>query len=237
MGDRWAIEQLQQAGVQATSIKVYLCALKSLLKYLRVRRLQNVDETFLAPAIETVGNYMSSLRGDVNERHNEYKELESETIDELIPKLKAYSISQAARVVIKMMGNVAESVPTAAQFADIRAHMIVTVLINNGQRSGALLNCTLDQFASGKHIESCFIMKVAEHKTSTSHGYARLTISEQEFRHLKSYVTLRNRLITDAGTKDHRFLFPDIAGGKMSVKLFNCYIRILLNTKRVTATW
>ena len=60
--------------------------------------------------------------------------------------------------------------PSQAEYTSVRDYILTVLCINNGSRSGALVNMTLKECERATLQDECFIVRVKNHKTLYPHG-------------------------------------------------------------------
>ncbi len=70
---------------------------------------------------------------------------------------------------------------SAEAFGCARDHLVVILLLSNGQRSGVVRNLTYEEYLKIHKIEQSdlYCIRVAKHKTSSYHGAAKLAFTEE----------------------------------------------------------
>ena len=83
----------------------------------------------------------------------------------------------------------------ASEFRRLRDYVLVEVARSNGQRSGDVLQMTVDEFHRSSAVHGLRVVHMACHKTLTTYGSARLALSEESHRHAATFVTVRYGIV------------------------------------------
>ncbi len=146
-----------------------------------------------------INRWMHSLRKDIQSRRQELLEQQSARIDASCRAVSAYAGSEFARHVNVFLQEYTGSVVSQSDFLDVRDHLIVTLLTENGQRSGSVCNLTLQEFEQIQEKEERFIIRVAKHKTVATFGSARLVFDQKICRQLHLYAHMRSLRMKQIG--------------------------------------
>jgi len=68
---------------------------------------------------------------------------------------------------------------------------------DNASRSGVIANMTITQFQCAHLVDGCYVISVSQHKTSSSYGPAKITVTQTLYSRLRVYVEyFRSRVLT-----------------------------------------
>ena len=77
-----------------------------------------------------------------------------------------------------------------------RRYLTTTIVLKNAQRAGAIINLTMEEWERASQIESkvepYLVVRVADHKTASSHGSARLVIQADLVPYIERYIVSTN---------------------------------------------
>lgn len=112
-------------------------------------------------------------------------------------QVNVFEASNIARSAIEIMGEYEDyegQLPlNQPEYTVVRDYLLTVLCINNGSRSGTLTNTTLDEFNNVEEEDGCFVPKVKNHKTFTTHGPVHLVFSPT----LYKYVQIFRNILSD----------------------------------------
>jgi len=125
-----------------------------------------------------------------------------------------YLRSEYAMHAIKLLNlNLAYWTPSMYDFTKVRNHMMAILSIGNAQRSGVLINFSLNTYEHATVSGNSLVFAVAEQKSGDTHGAATFAVNQEEATLLKSYMRLRKLERFDQAEP---FVFINITGTQMT---------------------
>ena len=139
---------------------------------------------------EKISRWSSSFRQTCAKRHWEKME---EDIHQLITptQVKELEQSKAARDAICLLGQLSVEPNmdiSQSQFTLIRDFLIVQISIDNANRAGAIANMKMTELKKKFKQDGEYVILVKAHKTLSTHGPARVIMSEKLFRWVDIYA-------------------------------------------------
>ena len=178
--------------MKPTTIKSYMFAMRRFFAFQHGRKL--IPDADCDTAEREFTRWTQSLRNMVAVQHHNYAETEQQLVPKVASAMAAYDSTNHRRAAIRllyMFGNDHHATPSGTQFTQTRDYLVLELLRQNGQRSGAILNATLDEFETiRKFDEDSYILKVKKHKTAATYGSARLCMSSDLYTELDTWVTV-----------------------------------------------
>ena len=99
------------------------------------------------------------------------------------------------------------------------------ILLENGQRTGAIINSTKDQFDQAVREGAVYIMKVKKHKTYNPYTSCNLVLSKELYSDLYIWTTfIRSALIEKAGSSAKE-LFVNFNGKSLDASSHNGFLQ------------
>ena len=184
---------------QPGTVKSYLGALNQFFVFLKCECVEvDVSPEALSRLSDQVKLWAKSYRKRGKDRFWE-KRMEDMAIIRKSEQVKEFEASDTARQAIKVMGEYEDYggtlPPSQPKYTGVRNYLLTVLCINNGSRSGTLANMTLDEFKNVKEEDGCFVAKVKNHKTFTTHGLVHLVFSVTLYKYVEIYITrFRNKL-------------------------------------------
>ena len=114
-------------------------------------------------------------------------------------QIKEFETSKIAREAVRLLGQYdneerADS-PNQSEFTTVRDYLLTIICINNGARSGALANMTLQEFERATKEDGCAVVRVHNHKTLFSHGPVNVVLDQSLHRYTAIFIEkFRNRI-------------------------------------------
>jgi len=105
--------------------------------------------------------------------------------------------------------------PTQTNFCLVRNHIIMKIILSNPQRSGCILNMTMQAFVKATIKNGHHIIQVKDHKTSRTYGAADLVLDSSLHSHVSKYIH-QFRPETDSP-----YVLINWSGKKMAVSSLN----------------
>lgn len=187
----WA-EKLRQKKFSCHTLFSYFVAIDHFLRYLKCQGLSNIRLEPLDLIQAKVTGWKKTFCNLKNKSKNIFEENQEEEAI-FAQDVKRYKCSDAARNAVSKLSNLSEEnlEPSPMDFANIRNHLMVSLLLSSGQRAGALKNLTIREFKGKKYIEKeeAFILRVKNHKTSSVYGDANISIDAVLARHLDCFIS------------------------------------------------
>ena len=194
--DQWLnkFEKEKQPG----TIKSYLGSLNQFYRFLKCENVGvNASSERLSSLSEQVTLWGRSYRKKSAGRHWE-KQMEDISSLRTPDQIRDFETSEVAREAVRLLGKYQEkgdAEPSQPEYTCIRDYLLTVICINNGSRSGALANMTLQEFERATLEDECFVVRVKNHKTLCSHGPANVVLNKSLHRYTKIFIEkFRNQL-------------------------------------------
>ena len=184
---------------QPGTVKSYLGALNLFYVFLKCEGVEvDVSPATLSSLSDQAKLWARSYRKLSQDRFWE-KRMDDMATMRTPQQVKEFETSIVARSAIKMMGEYddyeGELPPNQPDYIVVRDYLLTILCINNGSRSGTLANMTLDEFKNVEEDDGCFVAKVKNHKTFTTHGPVHLVFSHTLYKYVQIYIRqFRNKL-------------------------------------------
>lgn len=167
---------------------------------------------------EKVARWSTSFRRSSAKRHWEKME---EDFNALISpeQIKEFERSKAARDAICLLGKLtgAQNMDISqSQYTLLRDFLIVEIAIDNANRSGALANMKMGEFKKMKTEGDDSVILVKDHKTMSTHGPARIVLSQKLSRWLQIFVTEVRPRVSGATNDNDRHVFLSWNGERLA---------------------
>jgi len=180
-----------------TTVKAYLCALR---QYFTFEKTNNnvIEVSTCVKAIENCQRWIRATRQEVSAQRHQLIESEQAVIPQVAKSLVDYDSTKHRRDAIMLLHTLRgdpKTVPSTRDFLQIRDYLMIELMRQNGQRTGPIINSTIDDFDVANKIDDGYILKVKEHKTSKSHGSARLCLSPEIYVEMKTWIAARRRYL------------------------------------------
>jgi hypothetical protein len=181
------------------TVKSYLDALNQFYVFLKCEGFDvGVSTETLTTLSEQVKLWAKSYRKKGIDRFWE-KRMEDMSTMRTPEQVREFDTSKTARLAISLLGEYqdteGEMPPSQPEYTTVRDYLLTTLCINNGSRSGTLANITLQEFENAHKEDGCFVAKVKNHKTFTTHGPVNLVFTPSLHRYIHIYIAkFRNRL-------------------------------------------
>ena len=198
--DKWLVvfEKDRQPG----TLKAYLGALHRFYAFLKCEQID-------LPGVKNASRILDSMCEQMKMWIKSYSKLVKrrfwvkrlEDISNLRTpeQIKQFDSSDVARRAIKIIGEFQESneqvLPSQSQYTTVRDYLLTILCINNGSRSGALANMTMEEFRAAQRDGDEYLVRVKNHKTFDSHGPAPVVFSQSIYKWMEVFIgRMRNRL-------------------------------------------
>lgn len=198
-----------------TSVKAALWGLRRAFAYVR---LASMTELFAADfcrhAEERIGNWTVNMKADAARQRHRHREAEDDVVRKLIgllPEFDGLSTVRDAVSTAERLASDGGGLATGGEFRRLRDYVLIEVARSNGQRSGAVLHMTVDEFDRSSAVHGHHVVHVACHKTSSTYGSARLVLSDETHRHAATLVTVRSGVVP----RSCPYLFATASGGSL----------------------
>ena len=143
-----------------------------------------------------------------------HREAEDDIVRKLIQLLAKFDVHSTVRDAMRIAEQLAsdgDRLVTASEFRRLRDYVLIEVARSNGQRSGGVLEMTVDEFHRSSAGHGHGVVHMACHKTSTTYGSARLVLSEEYHRPAATFVTVRSGIVPQTCP----YLFATASGGSL----------------------
>lgn len=181
------------------TIKSYLGSLNQFYAFLRC---ENVDVGVSSEILESLSQqvklWTSSFRKKSLDRFWE-KRMDDMSSMRTPQQVSAFDTSEVARDAVRLLGEYQDKRdqenPTQPEYTTVRDYLLTVLCINNGSRSGTLANMTLREFEQASKDDDCFIIRVKDHKTFTTHGPVNVVFNASLYQYTKIFIEkFRNEL-------------------------------------------
>jgi site-specific recombinase XerD len=195
--DEWLVkfEKEKQPG----TVKSYLGTLCNFYAFLKCENFDvGVSVDHLSSLSQQVKLWARSFRKNSMNRFWE-KRMEDISTMRTPEQVKTFDTSEVARAAITILGEYKgkeeEISPTQPDYTSVRDYLLTVLCINNGSRSGTLANMTLREFRQATKEDDCFIVRVKDHKTFTTHGPVSVIFTASLYSYTQIFIEkLRNHL-------------------------------------------
>ena len=133
---------------EASTVIVYIYALKRMLTYLKSVTSSKPREVFYQRAIADMEVWQGCLRKKKTNRKHKYAEDEEERVKILVKKLAVYYKSDLYTRAVKVLGSWSpEQVVDEGTYTLVRNYVLLEMLITNGHRTGVATNMTVMEWS------------------------------------------------------------------------------------------
>ena len=226
------------------TLKSYLYSIRLFLEFCLIAE-KHVNSDRCEAGIQRIGRWINSLKHDTKLRRQELYEEQADQLMNVEELASFYSSESHLRAVdffnsVRQTGDVGDMASQAILSSAVN-DLILWILLDNGPRSGALLNATVPEFRNVKYEGGERIMSVKKHKNFATQGPCHIVLSEQLLECLQTWVEVIHPVLKSRAPEemqsDHIFL--DIYGRaitrKKGMKRLQVYAEEVLGTK-ITAT-
>jgi len=178
--------------LSAAAIRKYLKSYLDFISYIITERVDVPD--FSPDDILTLKLKVSKWRKSyVNDEKSQQLKKNIETYDNLVSKesLAVYEESQNATRAKQLLGDSSIGKRRLSQkdYVVVRDHLISLVHFSTASRSGVTANLMMEEFESAKMLnDGRYLIRVNNHKTRHTYGPASVTLKEQHFLWLTTFV-------------------------------------------------
>lgn len=188
LGTRWLPNFRAQPGTK----KAYINSFEQFVNFLEHRDLGGFTEQHFRRLRQESKAWKASLRGEHQQRKAELmaqEEMELISDQEIAKFRKSPEISSIWGTVRSFQAKSARNIRSLAlvdeqTYADIINLLAVEILIDNAQRTGALINMTMEEYKGRRNR----IIKVGRHKTIVTSGPARFVLLPETERLMDVFV-------------------------------------------------
>eukprot|EP00111_Clytia_hemisphaerica_P021907 TCONS_00064402-protein len=202
------------------TVKSYLYSLRFFYKFVQTERpklvLKHLDRCL--ELINTMDSWISTYRK--KQKANQWK-VELKQFQEMITAEDMHKFDNSEHVKRCKKGlkqaSKSEKKVSMKLFTNSRDFILISLCLDNAQRSGAMGNMTLNEFNKGTvHEDGIYKVSVVNHKTLDSNGPANLVFTPELYHETENYVKyMRNSLDGISKTKECP-VFVSWSGNKMS---------------------
>jgi len=223
---------LNQAAFKPGTIKSWIYALKKFVFFLKRNGLCGINALVHAEMQEDCKIWLRATLRRCRENHVRIMEHDAAVIPELKTSLTSKLQGRFADVMEEYLRLPALS---NDQFSNVRDFLSLTILAENGQRIGIILNATVAEWTHRQEMaDGTFTFRVAQHKSSRSHGAACLSVTGDTESSMSRYIEHRNDLLKEK--RDKGLLFPNLNGNKQQAGAANARFRKLVDSDSLTST-
>ena len=217
--DDWLtnFEKLKKPG----TLKSYLGTLNQFYIYVQsecsdILPTLDVTQAELVSLSNQVKLWARSYRKSIQDRFWE-KRVEDLSNRKTPEQIRKFETSETTRNAVKLLGEFSEKeqVLTQAEYTNVRDYLLTELCINNGSRSGALANMTLQEFNQASQEEGCYVVRVKNHKTYTTHGPVNLVLNPTLYKYVEIFITKMRNNIPDVDLGNKTTVFLSWRGCKM----------------------
>ena len=196
--DQWLTNGFFEKEKQPGTLKSYLGSLNQFYRFLTCENVAvNASSEQLSSLSEQVTLWGRSYRKKSAGRHWE-KQMEDILSLRTADQIRDFKTWEVAREAVRLLCEYQEkrdAEPSQPEYTCIRDYLLTAICINNGSRSGALANMTLQEFERVTLEDECFVVRVKNHKTLCSHGPANVVLNKSLYRYTKIFIEkFRNQL-------------------------------------------
>ena len=149
--------------------------------------------------------------------------------------VKKFDTSEVARNAVKILGefqNAGEvEILSQTEYTAVRDYLMTEICIDNGSRSGSIVNMTLEEFNNASKEEDCHVVRVKKHKTFTTHGPANIVLSSSLYGYMLIFISkFRNQLV-DADTSEKSAVFlirrgTALDSSAVGAQISSCWVKV-----------
>ena len=163
---------------------------------------------------EKITRWSSSFRNSCAKR--QWQKMETDLHQLITPEqIKEFETSEAARNAVTLLGKLSSAhniEVTQSRYTLIRDFLIVEISIDNANRSGSISNMKMGEFKRIKKEGNEKVIFVKEHKTLSTHGPARIILSEKLASWLQIFVREVRCKVYGASEDDNSCVFLSWTG-------------------------
>lgn len=181
----------------ASTVSNYLTSFERFLTWAAARMMNFVDADAASSVASRVHVWNRSLK-KLTRRRNAQKKVDdsARTIqpDDISRFLNGSRYDRAAKLLADALFHVSGERPDCRdmdEHALVRNHVVMQFILHNACRAGPLTNVTLSEFKKAWIAgtqDGHYVIRVAEHKTASSFGYASLVLPDMEMDKAWTYV-------------------------------------------------
>lgn len=143
-------------------------------------------------------------------------------------QVKEFDTSKVARVAVTLLGEYKDKeddmIPTQSEYTSVRDYLLTVICINNGSRSGTLANMTLLEFGQATKEDGCYVVRVKDHKTFTTHGPVNVVFSAFLYNYTQIFIEKFRNTMEGVSSDGHSFVFLSANLRKLSSSQVGCQI-------------
>jgi len=214
------------------TVKSYLYSLVFFYKYIQCDAPQELVQYLnqCSKMIVIVQNWISVYRKKLRGSHwkKELEQLDQLLTSEEIKKLDDSNTVKFCKKVLKEVRDTSRQ-NSFKEFTNARDYIIMCLCLDNGSRTGALSNMTINEFQKAKPQGRSFTVRVENHKTLETSGPATLCFSSTLYSEAEKYlVFFRNNLEGVSVQRTDPF-FVSWQGKKMSSSMVTAQLNSFWN--------
>ena len=222
------MEQMENANRKATTIRVALYGMQKFVEFLQATKRELFSAEESRAAVVTLKNYGSSLKRDVCLQRQQKRRASQNEVEAALPRMSVYTKTHHYQRAKEILSSGAPL--TYREFMHLKEYIIAQLILNNGPRTGVILNCLLSEYHDAKEVDGQHVINVTSHKTACN-GEARIGVNADLWEELKMYVSLRSKTIDD-----QKYLFPTRNGCMMQSNHVSRCLNRALDLKTNTTT-
>lgn len=200
------------------TVKSYLGSLNQFYSFLKCEKVDvGVSSEQLTSLSDQIKLWTKSFRKESNHRFWE-KRMEDMSSMRTPEQIKEFETAEIARTAIRLLGEYQESEigsPSQPEYTLVRDYLLTLICINNGSRSGTLANMTLGEFNKGTKEDECFVVRVKDHKTFTTHGPVNIVLESVLFKYVSIFIEKFRNQLDGVSTDANAPIFMTWNNGKM----------------------
>ena len=222
LSDKFMLKYVKEKKFLPGTTKSYLNSALHWFKYLLANKNMQLSADLkisIQGMCDRVRRWISSLRSQSQKR---FLEKQDQDFSRLITcdEIKRFNDSPQARQAVKLLGIISsvgkKHHMTASEYVLVRDFLLCKIVFNNANRSGVLSNVTIENFESAKVVNNHHVVSVPNHKTSSTHGPAKIILSSVLFAWLSTYAnTIRPLVLVNSEIQQDE-LFLSYFGEAMS---------------------
>ena len=189
--------------------KSYLGSMKHFCKYaLDTSAGPAGNENMIGKMHDRVTSWITAHRKECG-KHQQQKM--DRDLNKLVTPLDVtgFERSEAAVKAIKILGTSENSSQLLVQtdYVTVRDYLLAEVALKNANRSGVLANMMVSEFRAARVVEGQYVVSVAEHKTCTTYGAAKIVLSHSLYHYITIYCNnFRSQVISAGNNPPQLFL-------------------------------
>lgn len=180
---------LMEANVSASTLKTWFCALRKFTTFLMRNSLHGMTRDRCQEVLELIGVWSKSFRRQQRTEQSLLRETDEVLVPRVFQAVQRTLYGPGAEDDLKSMLGRDTSLPWTCKEDFVRSGDLIClrILAETGQRSGVVLNMLRTEFDSRTARGDSWVVRVAKHKTSSSHGSAVLVLTNDTCEMMKTF--------------------------------------------------